>query len=145
MQVALALGAGQRQGQELPDAGAKGPDGQLLGVLHGEHGDRQLRCAAFDLQQQVEADAVRTVELQAEHVGAGRQGQFVQPVGAVGQADPAVRLEGRDAVCRCAVAAQVEPEQKGLACGFGFGVHAGDTLLTKYNVNLRSVERLVRV
>ncbi|MCY1377578.1 hypothetical protein D9M69_651600 [compost metagenome] len=68
VQVAAFLGGRERQHHVFPHPRTHGPDGQIFRVLHGEHGDRQRGRGAFDLQQQVEPQRVRAVEVHAEHV-----------------------------------------------------------------------------
>jgi len=97
LQVALALGLAEGQHQIFPDAGAERPHGQFLGVLHGQHGDRQAGRAPLDLQQQVEPPAVGMVVVQAEHVRLRLAIEDRQARAGIGQADLAVGGELFDA------------------------------------------------
>ncbi|MNI54691.1 hypothetical protein D3C73_1095940 [compost metagenome] len=69
LQVTVLLGTGEGQHHVFPDAGAHGPYGQLFGVLHGEHGDRDRGLGVLDFQQQPQASCIGAIEVHADHVG----------------------------------------------------------------------------
>jgi hypothetical protein len=74
-------------------------------VLHGEHGNWDGRCAAFELQQQPQPWCVGAIEMDADHVCVFPDGQH----GVFRQFAVAGTLELRDEFFRGSIMSQIEP------------------------------------